>query len=648
MSRTARTLVPAAALAALAAFPAAARADDAEIERVWETMSGEIRAGWRFLHDEEDGRFFQDRSLQDGPRIFDASLHGETEREDAAVTSFDAEAHGIGEEEQSWRLKFGRAGLWSVDGTLDRDDMSYRASGDPWPWDTVRERSGLRVRVTPSDRLTVRLDWNRSLRRGDAYLAEYTDRLDRSISGVDSVRDRRPLHQQEDRVTLGVDGRFDGGFRFSLAETGGLTQVDDTRLYDVPGTYTALGAPVRQALRRDVRAPAWTTVAKAGWRSRDGALDVEAIASWTRRPLDSRIGGSARGWDNAYDSMGVAPKGGYRAVTSGGNDTDRSAWNGRLETTWRPAAKWEFVAAAEQDDTVDDASLRLVERRDYDRTDVPVGRIRDAYDARIVNRMCRGSLEALWDPHDDWTFRLGEEILRENLRTPTDTRTSDFSPTNFSSTSWRTTAGADWRPRKGLDLSLLVRRGTNDDPHTATSAESSDEVSWRGRWKASEEWSLSTAWRHKGYRQDTDLDSASRSDSVTIAPSWTREGFSLTPSLTWQEIETRTDTTWFELTGGGFSKDQHQVSYRTRDLIASFDARWDLSKSLRAFLTVTWIDSRGDYAAAWDDASLGAEHDLRENLSVGAALRSWRLDEADAHADDYRVVGAEVWVTLRF
>ena len=44
----------------------------------------------------------------------------------------------------------------------------------------------------------------------------------------------------------------------------------------------------------------------------------------------------------------------------------------------------------------------------------------------------------------------------------------------------------------------------------------------------------------------------------------------------------------------------------------------------------------------------GAEHDIRKDLSVGASLKSWRLNESGTSADDYTTQGAEVWLTYRF
>lgn len=640
---------PVLALVTVTAFVSAARADDETVRRVWDDMSGEVRAGWRFLEDEGDGRFLQDRSLTEGPRIFDAELRVEDATGERRGW-FEAEAHGVGDPEQSYRVRGGERGLWDLAWGFDRDDFSYRATGDPFPYDTERERTDVRFRLTPNDRVTVRLDWDRSLRRGDSWVGVDTDiRELPPPAGVDAdlAQEHRPLRQQSDRLTLGVDAKLGGGFRASLSESLRVAQIDDTRLYDIPASRRG-ATPVREALRRDVRSPAWTTVAKAGWTSPDRAWDAQAIFSYTLQDVDGDVDGTSRGFDNSFDPSTSAPRGAFRGTTTGENEVDRDAVEARGEVTWRPAPKWEVTAAAERETIVDDASLDLVQRRRFDTPGVaPTTTVRDV-DARIVNRLDRALLEAQYEVTDDLRLRVGEEYLRENLRVPTDSRGADFFPTNFSSTSWRTIAGADWEPAEALDLSLLVKWATNNEPHAVTSADVANEVSWRGRWRASDALFVTTVYRHKGFRTQDDLDSASESDSLSVGGTWTQEKLTVAPNVTYQVVDTRTDTSFFDFSSGSFRPIRDQVSFESRDLIASLDVRYALAANARAFFTATWIDSDGDYEARWDDASLGGEYDLRENVTLGAAVRSWRLDEQGATRDDYRAVGLEVWVTFRF
>lgn len=647
--------------AALAAFalpallPAAAWAQewrDERIERIWEDMSGEVRAGWRFLHGEEEGRFFQDTSLQDGPRIFDFVLRGETARPDANVSSFEAEAHGVGEEDQDYRLRFGRGNEWSVDGGYRRDDFSYRSTGDPFPYDTRRERSDVRFRFAPSERLTIRLDWDRSLRRGDAWTGQDSDLRFDAPAGVDPdlVQAHRPLDQQSDRVTLGADAVFEGGFRASLAESWRLAQVEDFRTYDIPPERRG-DEPIREDLQRDVRSPSWTTIAKAAWAPVGGPLDVTAIFSWMRQDAESRVTGAAQGYDPRFKpdpNPNDERLGAFTETTSGGNDTDRTWIDWRVESSWRPLEDWEFTGAFEEETIVDDASIRLRRRRTFEDASLAPETSTEESDARITDRLLRASLEAEWQVREDLRLRFGEEWLQEDLEVPNDTRGSDLVPTDFASTSWRTVLGTDWDARKDLSFSVLARIAQNDEPHAATSFEAGDDISFRSRWKASDTLSLSSVYRYKRYRNDQELDSAADAHSASVAASWTHGSFTATPNVTWQSVETWTDTTFYDTSKIGTQPLEDQVSYQTRDLIVSLDLRYEFAANLRGFFTGTLADSGGSYEARWDDLSLGAEIDLRENLTLGAALRGWRLDESGTDADDYTAQGLEIWLTFRF
>jgi hypothetical protein len=642
-----RLVLVASACGAIAAAVPARAGEGVDTDALWEEIEGEIRAGWRLLGDEGDGRFLEDRSLAEGPLLFDLSSRGVLADTSYFFREFEVEAHGIGDQEQDARVALRDPGTLDFSGRWMRDDFSYRATGDPYPYDTVRERYDTRVRFTPRRDLTLRLDWSRSLRRGDAYVEGYTELreppppqgVDREIVGV-----HRPLSQQGDTLTFGADARA-GIWRFSLEETVRLGQVDDTRSYDVPPPRRG-DVPLREALRRELRTTGWTTLGKAGTTLLDGTLDVDLIGAWTTQPTESRISGSARGYDTA-DEGGI-DRGEFRGTTDGENDVDRQRTEGRLEARWRVVPEVEVTGAYEQEDTWDDAELRLTETRRYVRPDVGRTTSRRSLDARITDRWCRGSLEAAWDATDDVRLRLGEEYVRHNLHVPTDTRTAEFEPTNFSSSAWRTVAGIDVEPVSGLDLSLLARLSTDDEPHAAPSPERADEVTFRGRWRAAETLSLTAAYRHLGYTHDTDYDSSARTDSGTLAATWTWEGWTVAPTVTYQTADTRTDTTYLGVIGGSFRQIDDQVSFETRDLIASLDVEYAFTKTLRGFLRATRIEARGDEEETWDDLTLGAEHDLSERWTVGAAFRSWRLDERDRTVDDYRVVGAEAWVTFRF
>ncbi len=607
----------------------------------WSEVEGSLRAGLRLVSGEGEGRFQQDHSLNDGARVFDFEMRAGYGDGADRESRWDLSAHGLGDANQDARARFTKDGRYDVTAGWMRDDYGYRAAGDPFPYDTIRERGDVKVRVTPNRDLTLRFDWNRSVRRGDAFTIGDTDRrpfppppgVDPDFVGV-----RRPIRQEYDAFTVGADIRHEG-WRFSLAESARISDIEDTRLYDVAAGNRGAD-PVREALTRDVRSTSWTTVAKAGVTTLDGDLDVDLIGTFTHAPVDSRAYGSAQGV--------AGGNGAYTSTFDGGNRLRRGVEDIRVETLYRVNDDVEIAVGLERNEMHDDASVRLNERRDYDDPSVADEVLVTAEEARITNRGERASAEVLWQARENLRLRLGEEFYRQTLENPVSSRGSVLLPTDFASKTFRTIAGADWEPVKRLDLHLLGKVGRNDDPHATPGAEDMNEISFRGRWKASRELSLSSAWKHKGFQHSDDLDSASRTDSATVAATWTPGKWSVSPTLTRQTGDTRTDTTFFSTAGGGFAVVEDQVSFQSRDLIAALDVRYDITKALRAHLTGTLTDSQGDYEARWYDVALGAEYDLSERFTVGADLRAWRLDENDTSVDDYRVLGVEISATWRF
>ncbi|MCG3134679.1 MAG: hypothetical protein HMLKMBBP_02000 [Planctomycetes bacterium] len=639
----------------LAMSAAAARAGDAvpsdaappDAESFWDRVEGEIRAGFRVISGEGEGRFRQDRSLDDGPRVFDLSARAEA-AEGVTSTSWEVDAHGLGESNQDARFRVSSGGF-DAQASWMRDDYEYRATGDPFPYDTLRDRSTLRFRYAPSRDWTFRLDLDRNLRRGDAYTIGYTDRREAGAPpGVDpdKVLQHRPLDQRADGATLGFDAKL-GEWRVSLSQSVRATDVDDTRSYVIPPSRRT-AAPVSEDLRRDVSSDAWTTVAKAARTFFDGALDVTAIGSWTKQPTDGRISGEAEGFEPIFDTMGMAAKGEYEAVLDGGSRIRRSRVDARVESVWHATDDLDIVAAGELDETTDDARLESIERRDYDRTDVPDETITDRVKARITDRSWRASLEGDWEVAEGLRLRVGGETLTQDVSVPVDSRGGSLLPTDYDSTSFRTILGADWKAAERLRVHVLAKLSQNDEPQSNPGPETGDDTSVRVGWYAADDLHMTATWRHKGFRVTEDFDSAARTDSAGLALGWTPEGWNIAPSFTWQTSDTRTDTTFFSTAGGGFSTVAEDVRFTSRSGIASLRVQRDLTKSLRIVFSGTRIDTGGDYEAAWDEASLGAEHDISDTVTIGVRLLSWRLDERGTNTDDYRAVGAEMSATVRF
>ncbi len=639
------------AFGALLALQANGVADDAAAPAPADpeepTLEGSVTLGWRFIGGEGEGRFPQDEGLKDGPRLFGLEFLRVDPSPTAGIEQIEGSANGVGDPNTDYQLALRRLGVFEVEGGHRRDDYSYRATGDPWPYDTVRERSFVHTRWTPSRNLALRLDWNRSTRRGDAFTSADTDiREVPPPAGVDEdiVRDHRPLDQQWDDLTFGLDYAVDI-WRFGVTETVRLTQIDDERQYDVPPSRRGAD-PLREYLRRQVRARSFTTVAKAGASLLDETLDVTLFVTHTRHPLHSRISGNARGFDNAFE--GADRRGAFASTLDGENDLRRSATTWRVESAWRPHGDWEVSLSGESDDTIDDASLELTESRNYSRPDVDPSTRRREVEARITDRNTRWSADATWDVTDDLRLRAGEQYLRQDLRVPTDSHFGSLTPTDFTSHAWRTTAGIDVDPLDRLSLSLLAHRTTNDDPHTTPVLERGDDFTFRARWKPVDTVAATAVWRRTGFSQTDDFDSATRTDSVNAAVAWTHGPWSVRPSVTWQEYLTRSNTSFFELTGVSFQRMRDTVKFEGETVTPSIDVRYEITKSARAFATATRVGARGDYVAHWLEASVGAEYDVRKDVTLGLTLRAWRLDEEDARRDDYSAEAAEATVTYRF
>jgi len=607
------------------------------------TVEGSLTAGRRFLSGEDEGRFGQDLNLDDGFRLFDLGLEWFDPDERTVFDRAELDVTGLGEPNRDVLLALRGGTDLLVRGGYRRDDYSYRATGDPFPYEILRERGFVKTRLRVSPRLTVRAGWDRSSRRGEAVVSAFTEARERPPGGEidDTVRDRRPLDRLYDTWMLGADAAV-GCFRFGATQSVRVGVVEDERIHSLPEEST----PVRRVLRRNVRSKSWRTVLKAGVTAPGGDLDVTAFATFGRTPLDGRISGSRRGFDNRFREG--SPLGPFTAAISGENDLTRTSTALRLETLWRPAEDWEVVLDAERRERIDRASLRLVERRTFERADAGPERTVTREEARIRWREDRLALDLLFDVNDDLRLRAGEETYVESIETPTDTPGDSLEPTDHRSRAWRHTLGVDVDPADGLSLSLLGRVGTNDEPHTAVSADRSEEVSFRGRWRADDAWFLSLVYRRKAYHRDAERDSDTRTDSLTGTASWAAGPCSASCSVTRQEFRTRTATSFFDFDRSFTTRVEERVTFESSDWIVTLDGAWEAAADLRFATRLLWVRSEGDYEADSREVSLTGEYDLSETLTALATARAWRLDEAGRRVDDFSASALELALRIRF
>ncbi|MHC4472771.1 MAG: hypothetical protein ACYS99_17610, partial [Planctomycetota bacterium] len=337
-----------------------------------ESLNGSATVGWRFIEDEDEGRFPQDQNLEDGFRLFRLSLG----YEDPATSYFLDEAElsiaGAGDPSSDYLATLRRSGILWLSGGYRRDDYSYRATGDPFSYDTLRERSHVTGRLAPLGDLVVRFGWGRRSRRGEALASALTEA--REIAPGEDVDDIVPDMRRLDRSTdtwrFGADWGL-GPLRLGLTESVRIGVTEDDRSFSIPEDAT----PVRETLGRDVRTKAYTTVGKVGATLLDGHLDATLLVGYTRLFLDSRVSGSVAGFDNVFS--GGSPKGPFSSTIRGGSRARRSVRNYRLESAYRPHPDLELTLGAETDTTIDSFSRSLTESRSFDDPAVPQEKRKD-------------------------------------------------------------------------------------------------------------------------------------------------------------------------------------------------------------------------------------------------------------------------------
>jgi hypothetical protein len=655
--------------AAITALSAAARAgdpptDSPEAEKPH--VEGDVRTGWRFLSGEGDGRFQQDVGLKDGPRIFEfnalATGLGGCTPVDEAEAHFD----GIGDRDSDYLLTVRKRDLLDVSGGYRRDDSVYSASGDIFPYDTLRQRSFVHVRVTPDHALDVHLTWDRTTQTSHTDDGGFADLLQPLPTGStatyhEALPQSVRFTELTDDFAAGADYAT-GIWHFGLTQSVRLGQTQEGSSIDV----TDAGQRLHDDVDQSTRLKAYSTTGKAGVTLLDRTLDVTLFGTYVQSPLKSRANGDSLGLDADGNPLAKS----FR--TDSELRRENLVW--RLESAWRPIKDWEFVAAAERGNLVDDESVDLG-------GDVLFPRQTQSAQYRITDRTQRWSGDVMWDAIEGLRLRAGEQYLHEDLFDPTYPHFNETSGTNFSSVSWRTTLGADWTDRaKVWSLGALAHHTTNDGPQTTAVPEYSDDWTLRGRWKPTTEISTTLLWRHVAATNSgsvplpdigqpidpnfgdqpglaTNLGSATRSDSLSASGSWTCAPWTVTGTGTVRTFDTTADTAYAHKVNAQDPTDPTATTYRKifetvgfsgTDVVGNLDVRYEFTSTLRAFTDMTGTDATGDYTARWLQFTLGAEHDVCKDVTAGVTVSTWRLRQQPSGRDNYRTYGAEVSLTYRF
>jgi hypothetical protein len=672
--RAARGRRALACAAAAAALGAAARADDApppppapadSPAEEKPKVEGDVRVGWRFLSDEGDGRFQQDVGLKEGFRLFDFNALATGLGAKTPIDEAEAHVSGAGDRDSDWLLSVRKRDLLDISGGYRRDDSVYSASGDIFPLDDLRQRTFFHATVTPDRSFAVRLSWDRTTQTVDWNGAGFSDLLQPPPTGSTATyQESLPRSVRSTWLTDDFTGGFDwspGIFRFGFTQSVRLGQTqDDSNIY-----ATQSGQQLHDAVDQSSRLWTYSSTGKAGVTLFDRKLDVTLFVTRIESPLKARANGDSLGLDADGNPVSNA--------FHTDSELRREDLDWRLETSWRPHKDWEFTASAERGNRVDDESVDLEGAATFAQ--------RGSAQYRITDRTQRWAGDVTWDATDELRLRAGEQYLYEDVFDPSYSHFAEITGTDFSSASWRTTAGADWTAKsKVWSLSALAHHSTNDEPHTTPIPDSADDWSLRGRWKPSTEFTTTLYWRHVAARHSgavqftslgqpvdpnfgdrpgdsTDLGSATRSDSVSASGAWTHDAWTVTGSGTLRTFDTTADTAFgrrvnaqdpTDPTATTFRRILETVGFSGQDVIANLDVHYAFTKTLRAFTNTAVTDATCDYTARWVQVTVGGEYDLRKDLTLGVTVSTWRLNEEHSAGDNYRTYGAEVSLTYRF
>ena len=202
----------------IAAPPAFAQSGDGE-----GSVTGGFHIGYRSVDvSGDDNKYQEDVNLEDGPRLFDFSLHyvpGDSNALDGLVDRVDLTADGFGGDPyESLYLNVQRYQRFQLRYTRTSSDYFYEdalglteSAGDFHTWDLRRVRDRASLKVDLSDRATLNFGLNRYTRRGDSVttLDVSRDEFDMERPVDESLNDTRLGFQYEwDKVTLVVEQRI--------------------------------------------------------------------------------------------------------------------------------------------------------------------------------------------------------------------------------------------------------------------------------------------------------------------------------------------------------------------------------------------------------------------------------------------------------
>ncbi len=569
----------------------------------WMELRGDLEAGWRSVSGKE-GRYAQDVNLDGGLRLLAADLEGSALERGLLADAFSLNLRGIGDPDRLASFSIRSDEAYDLRVHSDRQEYAFRSTGDPHPFDTVREDDGGRLSFHLLRNLEVHLSEDRLHRGGDADLQEYFPDSRRNLSF--------PV-----AATLDYDGRFHsagfdgstGDFRFGATWSWSRAKDDSLRLLDRPGT---LGRDLgRYENLSSISSE--SASARAGVRLWQGKADLEVQGTWNAGETDTRL--------REHDSYNLQNPTTYQFLDSvGQTESNTRGGSGRVDLTVLPHPDWELLARYEtrfQDEIGNGVAwLRGTPSGPFTALPVSTGTDTD---------LQRTGLEARWRPSSAWRFRAGAEEVQETIVTR-DNRLREWDPVTTAAT-----AGTDWRPSDRFDGSLLLRESRTRNAATQLSADEGDWLSLRLRGKLDGGFH-GTLFARVKRRTNEAADAFSTYDSYGCAFGQSdADGFA-EASITREDFTYASDTR--------FVVDLNAKSnYRVRSDEAVTALTLDFSRKvkgpLRAFGSARWAEGSGGSPYLQSDASLGLGWRFSKGVELRLEGRRVVYAERDRSVDDY-------------
>ncbi len=280
-------------------------------------LSGELRAGWRFVEvDGSERQFDEDFNLDDGPVLLDLALEGERVAGAGSLSGFSLRALGIGEPISSYR---GEAdfGDWRTTGRFDRSEHVGNVDSELHSYDVERESAAFAAERRSGESLAgVEATW---LERDGLSLGS------RSV-GFEFV-EGFPVRRKE---TL-VGSRARSAFALSSFDLDLSVGLEDLRTKDRRDFADSLpsfpGEIVSEDFEADTDGTTLFAQAGAGRDFAGGSGRIDAELSWRRTELEG-------GLQSLESGFFFDPSLPFERLTVGALDVLSRSWEGDVGLTY--------------------------------------------------------------------------------------------------------------------------------------------------------------------------------------------------------------------------------------------------------------------------------------------------------------------------